>query len=234
MKARTALLELFKESGEWRSFFRSCCETSASRLRSRAWQFRVKLKERGYGFPTEEVEDALLGLARELLPDTAAANWDTKWAHALCKDALARLANAYTELSAREKGALDRERLLPDEKTLEKIARYEVHLSRGIYKALHELEALQARRCGGGVRRANGGRREEHRKVPCCAHHAIADNFAHSISASELKHKLRACADRDVIAPVWNADTDARSCGELPSFPSEKERARARDPTIPP
>jgi hypothetical protein len=74
MKARTALLELFKESGEWRSFFRSCCETSASRLRSRAWQFRVKLKERGHGFPTEEVEDVLLGLARELLPDTAAAN----------------------------------------------------------------------------------------------------------------------------------------------------------------
>ena len=36
MKARTALLELFKESGEWRTFFRSCCETSASRLRSRA------------------------------------------------------------------------------------------------------------------------------------------------------------------------------------------------------
>jgi hypothetical protein len=43
---------------------------------------------------------------------------------------------------------LSRERLLPDEKTLEKIARYEAHLSRGLYKALHELEALQARRTG--------------------------------------------------------------------------------------
>ena len=41
-----------------------------------------------------------------------------------------------------------RERLLPDEKTLEKIARYEAHLSRGLYKALHELESLQARRTG--------------------------------------------------------------------------------------
>jgi hypothetical protein len=41
-----------------------------------------------------------------------------------------------------------RERLLPDEKTLEKVARYEAHLSRGLYKALHELEALQARRTG--------------------------------------------------------------------------------------
>jgi hypothetical protein len=42
-----------------------------------------------------------------------------------------------------------RERLLPDEKTLEKVARYEAHLSRGLYKALHELEALQTRRVGG-------------------------------------------------------------------------------------
>jgi hypothetical protein len=41
-----------------------------------------------------------------------------------------------------------RERLLPDEKTLEKVARYEAHLSRGLYKALHELEALQLRRSG--------------------------------------------------------------------------------------
>jgi vacuolar-type H+-ATPase subunit H len=44
---------------------------------------------------------------------------------------------------------MSRERLLPDEKTLEKVARYEAHLSRGLYKALHELEALQARRTGG-------------------------------------------------------------------------------------
>ncbi len=41
-----------------------------------------------------------------------------------------------------------RERLLPDEKTLGKVARYETHLSRGLYKAMHELEALQARRTG--------------------------------------------------------------------------------------
>jgi hypothetical protein len=46
---------------------------------------------------------------------------------------------------------MSRERLLPDDKTLEKVARYEAHLSRGLYKALHELEALQARRTGGTV-----------------------------------------------------------------------------------
>jgi len=33
----------------------------------------------------------------------------------------------------------------------EKIARYEAHLSRGLYKAMHDLEALQARRLGGSA-----------------------------------------------------------------------------------
>ncbi len=107
MKARTALLELFKDSREWRALFRSCCETSAFRLRSQAWQFRDELKERGHGFLTEEVEDALLGLARELLPSTPAAKWDTEWAHDLCKDALAHLAKRYAELSTADKEAVD-------------------------------------------------------------------------------------------------------------------------------
>jgi hypothetical protein len=107
MKARTALLELFKESSGWRTFFRSCCESSALRLRSQAWQFREELKERGHGFLTEEVEDALLGLARELLHNTPAAQWDAEWAHDLCKDALALLAKRYAELSTADKEVLD-------------------------------------------------------------------------------------------------------------------------------
>jgi hypothetical protein len=107
MKVRSALLELFKNSSEWRAFFRSCCETGSSRLRLQAWQFREKLKERSHGFLTEEVEDALLGLARELLPDTPAAQWDAEWAHYLCKEALAHLARAYAGLSAEEKDTLD-------------------------------------------------------------------------------------------------------------------------------
>jgi hypothetical protein len=83
----------------WRAFFRSCCETSPSRLRSQAWQFREELEDLGNQFQTEEVEDALLGLARELLPDTPAAQWDSQWAHDLCKDALALLAKRYAEFS---------------------------------------------------------------------------------------------------------------------------------------
>ena len=36
--------------------------------------------------------------------------------------------------------------MLLDEKTLEKVVRYEAHLSRGLFRSLHELEALQTRR----------------------------------------------------------------------------------------
>jgi hypothetical protein len=107
MKARTALLELFKESHEWRAFFRSCCETSAFRLRSQAWQFRDELRDRGYGLPSCAVEDALLGLARELLPEIPAARWDSQWAHELCKGTLARLAERYAEFSTADKEVLD-------------------------------------------------------------------------------------------------------------------------------
>ena len=107
MKASTALLELFKESSGWRAFFRSCSETSALRLRSQALQFRDELKERGHGLPTEEVEVALLGLARELLPDTPAAQWDAECAHDLCKNALARLAKLYVEFSTTVAEVLD-------------------------------------------------------------------------------------------------------------------------------
>jgi hypothetical protein len=107
MKASTALLELFKDSSEWRAFFRSCCETSAFRLRSQVWQFCNELKDQGNAFQADEVEDSLLGLARELLPDTPAAQWDAEWAHELCKDALVRLSERYAELSTADKEAVD-------------------------------------------------------------------------------------------------------------------------------
>jgi hypothetical protein len=46
---------------------------------------------------------------------------------------------------------VSRERLLPDEKTLQKIARYEAHLSRQLYQAKHELKALQTKQTGGAA-----------------------------------------------------------------------------------
>jgi hypothetical protein len=46
---------------------------------------------------------------------------------------------------------MSRERLLPRVETLEKVTRYEAHLSRLFHKTLHELEALQVRRSGGSA-----------------------------------------------------------------------------------
>jgi hypothetical protein len=53
------------------------------------------------------MEDTLLELARELLPNTPAAQWDAEWAHDLCKDALAHLAKRYAKLSTADKEAVD-------------------------------------------------------------------------------------------------------------------------------
>jgi hypothetical protein len=105
--AREALLRLFAKDREWQNFFRSCCEMSTYRLIAQAWQLRDELKDRGHPYSPEVVEDALLDLARELLPESAAAQWNAEWAHKLCKDALARLAEHYAGLSAEEKDALD-------------------------------------------------------------------------------------------------------------------------------
>jgi hypothetical protein len=106
VKATTALLELFKEERQWRQFFRSSSEMSTHRLITQTWQFRDELGDRGHRFQTEEVEDALLGLARGLLPDSAAAGWNGDWAHELCKDSLNRLENHYTEFTAEQEVAV--------------------------------------------------------------------------------------------------------------------------------
>ena len=103
------------------------------------------------------------------------SEWDG-WSVGLVRGCLAVMASVVDENLeelmevAREKARLDvisakqeaerveielsnmrRERLLPDEKTLEKVSRYEAHLSRLMFKALHELEALQVRRSGGAA-----------------------------------------------------------------------------------
>src|SRR5918994_2323765 len=49
----------------------------------------------------------------------------------------------------REISRKTRERILPDDKTLEKISRYEAHLSRQLFHSLHELENLQKHRITG-------------------------------------------------------------------------------------
>ena len=84
-----------------------CCEMNTLRLRSQVWQFRDELKDRSNQFQADEVEDALLGLARGLLLDTSAARWDAEWARRLCEATLARLNERHASLSAKEKVVVD-------------------------------------------------------------------------------------------------------------------------------
>jgi len=106
MRATTTVSALLKESREWRRFFKSCCQTSALRLRSQAWQFRDELRDRGHDLAPEETEDALFELAQKLLPAAPAAEWPA-WAELVCEDALARLQEHYADLSREEREALD-------------------------------------------------------------------------------------------------------------------------------
>ena len=125
-------------------------------------------------------EEELEGLSFPSVPDWAGLYGDTTewngWSAGLVRKCLALIASATGEdleelmAGAREKARLDvisaksaaeeveeqlqnmrRECLLPDDRTLEKISRYEAHLSRLMFKALHDLEALQVRRSGGAA-----------------------------------------------------------------------------------
>jgi hypothetical protein len=110
MRARAthAIAELLKASPEWRAFFRGCCEAGALRLRSQARQFRDELRGRGHEeLALADVEDALLQVARKVLPKTPAAEWDPEWAAELCSDALSCLAEHYASSSAAERSGLD-------------------------------------------------------------------------------------------------------------------------------
>ena len=132
-----------------------------------------------WGQVDEEVEAEEVQLP-EAIPEWASldeymAEWDG-WTVSLVRECISAIASAAKEdqeelvEAATERARLDiistksaaerveqdlrrmsRERLLPDEKTLEKVARYEAHLSRLFHKALHELEALQVRRAGGAA-----------------------------------------------------------------------------------
>jgi hypothetical protein len=132
-----------------------------------------------WGQVDEEVQAEEVHLP-EVIPawaslDEYMAEWDG-WNVSLVRDCISAIASAAKEdqeeliEAATERARLDiisakaaaerveqdlarmsRERLLPDDKTLEKVARYEAHLSRLFHKALHELEALQVRRSGGSA-----------------------------------------------------------------------------------
>ena len=119
----------------------------------------------------EELE--IPGIPQEALDPDLLLEYDFPWTVSLVREGISAIAQAAGETpetlmeSATEEARrkvreakcrvdeverdmrnMSRERLLPDETTLQKIARYDAHLSRGLYQALHELEALQTKRSG--------------------------------------------------------------------------------------
>jgi hypothetical protein len=107
MRATIAVANLLKAEPEYRQFFKRSCLTSGYRLASQGWQFRDELADRGQWFELDEVEDALLDLARKLLPDTPGAKWSTKWADKLCQDAFSCLQEHYAGLAEEERETID-------------------------------------------------------------------------------------------------------------------------------
>jgi hypothetical protein len=71
----------------------------------------------------------------------------------LCTAAEAEINGCLDKAKMAERAIISKRRqhIIPNEDQLQKISRYEAHLSREMYKALHELEALQARRNGGSA-----------------------------------------------------------------------------------
>jgi hypothetical protein len=106
VKTKTALVALLKGSRDLRMFYKRCCNDSAFRLRKQAWQFRDGLAEIGDAALLDEVQDSLFELARDLFPESPAADFTT-WAGLLCGDAMARLQERYSDLSPEEKEAVD-------------------------------------------------------------------------------------------------------------------------------
>lgn len=96
-----------RDSGDWRGFFRGCCEEGPLRVRAVVRQWHEELGERGYTVAIPDLEDALMNAARKLLPDSPGAEWDPDWAVALVKDSIARLEEHYAVLTAAERDALD-------------------------------------------------------------------------------------------------------------------------------
>jgi hypothetical protein len=76
---REALIELLNEDREWRLFFKACRYHGAGRLHAQGWQFTDELADKGCEYSKADIEEALLDLARSLLPDSPAAGRDAEY-----------------------------------------------------------------------------------------------------------------------------------------------------------
>jgi len=107
MGARTAVLELLRESPEWRQFFRKCCETSSFRLRSQAWQWRTETRDQGEELSLEDLQDVLSDLGVELMPDSPGAEWDIDWEREMLERAKRYVEEKMEELPRESRATVD-------------------------------------------------------------------------------------------------------------------------------
>jgi hypothetical protein len=136
--------------------FNWCAHDFLSRLGVPAAELKAPFRWRGWtvGMVRRGVEE----LARwyEVEPDCLAAKVLAKWQQGqrewepVLDDLEAQAEALRRRIQAKEERSRQR-RMLPDEKELEKISRYEGHLTRQLNLALHELQRLQAVRAGQAV-----------------------------------------------------------------------------------
>jgi len=120
----------------------------------------VDIEDKGFasfpGIPEslalDDFEQWTAGIVRgvwKVIATTAEVSLETLYAMALTQarcDLACAQADRKQVLTQLDRGR--RLRLLPESNDLEKISRYEAHIERGIYRALHELQRLQAARDG--------------------------------------------------------------------------------------
>jgi hypothetical protein len=106
-------------------------EVLVERIAAVLWRLRRVLR----------YETQSIALGQESAPDDAATRLSTR--EAPTTDPLTS-----DEQVVREVDRLRRERILPAPESLDRVIRYEAHLTRQFFSTLHELEALQARRRG--------------------------------------------------------------------------------------
>jgi hypothetical protein len=114
----------------------------------------AKSREQEYEEPTsiEEARENLRSAQEDLRPlETHAREEPEELLDEALESAQAQVRQAQEELHRlmADVDQMRAERLLRDDRDLNKLVRYEAHLHRQLLQTLHELEALQARRRGG-------------------------------------------------------------------------------------
>lgn len=133
-------------------------EITGEAAQTLVWEFakRAEVEEEDFDFPGvpegdwEELDRVAVGRVRSAFQQMAKAamrDLGEVWRSVLFQEECdLRVARYELQKVETELDRMRRHRLLPDDKTLEKVSRYEAHLSRELSRCLREFHDLQARR----------------------------------------------------------------------------------------